>query len=329
MMRRSWISCVSSRRSYRSFPLPAADQEPTVEDFIGRLRDALEVQGPPALPRALSPRRPGGREESLASRFRGARDGIRHVPVGRPADGRAGEARVFLQVLFENAYSAIVEIWQLGLARTGRPAGRSSGRTSRGASTACYKVELPPEGAERVSSVEIDHADIRTLVRATPPSSTTTSRASRRPSSSSARGRVRFAPSDPVERHQLSLIYKNPVLEDRVSYAYIRCSDTLLQEPRQDPAGTGRGAGPSPEGEGQGLGALRAKPTPAPSPSRIRCRARPCPSCRRETRPSSSSTPSSTGELTYIYYPFSDEEVNLFDRGRERIVSLYSPRKEE
>ena len=34
------------------------------------------------------------------------------------------------------------------------------------------------------------------------------------------------------------------------------------------------------------------------------------------------------GELTYIYYPFSDDHVNLYDRARDRILSLYTPADE-
>ena len=35
------------------------------------------------------------------------------------------------------------------------------------------------------------------------------------------------------------------------------------------------------------------------------------------------------GELTYIYSPFSDEEVDLFDRSKERVICLYSPADED
>jgi hypothetical protein len=33
------------------------------------------------------------------------------------------------------------------------------------------------------------------------------------------------------------------------------------------------------------------------------------------------------GELSYIYSPYSEDEISLFDRGKERIVSLYSPER--
>jgi hypothetical protein len=35
------------------------------------------------------------------------------------------------------------------------------------------------------------------------------------------------------------------------------------------------------------------------------------------------------GELTYIYYPYAEEEVSLYDRAKDRIISLYTPGEKE
>jgi Peptidase family M1 domain len=325
MMRRRWLLCLAAVLSV--LPLPVRCQEPTAEEFIGRFREALESKD---LPRYLDAFAPDIREEerqSLASRFEGlGMETVFSRSAGLQTDA-PGEARAFLQVLFRNSYSAIVETWQLGLANKDG-LWQVVRKSVTGSLDKLLRIELPPDGAERVSGVEIDHADIRlsfsdaALFHDNVPGLETAFVVV-------GRGHVRFAPSDPIERHQLTLIYKNPVIEDRIVCAYIRCSDAFFKTHvniRRD--------GPQPL-----LPVTRAETAKAEA---VFLKAYP----RSFTIQNSLSgetlsflpqgneaviefDTARTGALTYIYHPFSDEEVNLYDRSKERIVSLYSPRNEE
>ena len=322
-MRKSWPILLATVLSV--FPLQAADQEPAAEEFIVRLRDALESKDLPRYIECFAPDLRQGEQESLASRF--AELGVASVmsrSAGLLTDG-PGEARAFLQVLFRTSYSALVETWQLGLARTGGGwqvvRKDITGRLDR-----LFRIELPPEGAERVSSIEIEHADIRlsftdaTVFHDNVPGLETAFVII-------GRGQVRFAPSDPVERHQLGLIYKKPVLEDRVSQAYIRCSDSFFKGRVK----IGRDGSPPPvtPKETDRAEALFRKAYPRSFTIQDSISGETLSFLPQGEEAVIEFDTEHTGALTYVYYPFADEEVNLFDRGRERIVSLYSPRNEE
>lgn len=321
-MRRRWILCLAAVLSV--LPVPVRGQEPTAEAFVNRVREALEAKDVEKYLDAFAPDIRERERESLASRLEElGMNSVLSKASGLQTDA-PGEARAFLQVLFRNSYSAIVETWQMRLAS---PDGRwqIARKDVTGSLDKLFRIELPPDGAERVSGVEIDHADIRLSF------SDAAIFHDNVPGLETAfvvvgRGHVRFAPSDPVERHQLSLIYKNPVIEDRISYAYIRCSDAFFQTHVVI-----RRAGPRPL-----LPVTRVETDKAAA---IFLKAYP----RSFTIQNSLSgeilsflphgeeavfefAAAGAGPLTYIYYPFSDEEVNLYDRGKERIVSLYSPR---
>jgi len=305
-------------------PLRSSDQ--TIEAFTCQFQKSLEGRNLPAYLNAFSPEAREDEGIALASYFE--RAGMRSVKsrlAGQWVE-KSGEPTVFLQVLFENAFSAMVEVWQLHLVPVdGRWQVRK--REVSGSIHNLYKVQLPAEETERAESVEINHADFHlTFENALVFHDNI-------PGLETAliifgRGRVRFTPSDPIERRQLQLAYKNPSLDDRVSYAYIRCSDSFFRTNVVIKKQEGGRARPVSRDEKDKASALFAKGYPRSFTIQNSMTGEYLSFLPQGEEASFEFKGERTGELTYIYYPYSEEEVNLFDRSRERIVNLYSPRKE-
>jgi len=242
---------------------------------------------------------------------------LRPAGIQRPAGGLP---RVFVQAFFENDHSAVIESWTLALESRGE-AWSVARLDVTGSLTRLYKVRVPAERAVRARRVEVGHADIRF---------TFTDAAvfyDNLPAVETAlvvvgRGKVVFTPSDANERHQLELLYKRDRIEDEVESLFIRCSpgqfETIVIEADE------RGA-PLSAAERDRAAAVFARNYP-----------------RSYTIESSidgsllSFLPQAdeavfefkarrAGELAYIYYPFSEDEVSLYDRGRQRTICLYAP----
>jgi len=243
-------------------------------------------------------------------------------PAGVQRDP-GGPPRVFVQAFFENDHSAVIESWTLTLEDRG--GAWSVGRLDiNGAMSRLYKVRIPGGRAVRARRVEVRHFDVRF---------TFTDAAvfyDNIPNLDTAlvvigRGRVDFSPGDASEKHQLQLLYKKDRIDDDIESLFIRCgpgvfgSNILVEA---DPAGAA-----VTDIEQQRAAAVFARNYP-----------------RSYTIESSldggllSFLPQAdeavfefkarrAGELVYIYYPFSSDEISLYDHGRERALCLYSPRE--
>jgi hypothetical protein len=293
----------------------------TVEAFVERVRTSLQSGDRPAYLSAFPSEARAAEEARLAAYF--DEFGMTRVAV-RPAgvwrDGEA-TARTYFQAFFENDYAALVEAWTLSLERRG-----SAWTVARleipGNTTRLFKISLPAENAIRARRVEVAHEDIRftfddaaVFYDNIPDLDTALVVV--------GRGRVTFNPSDRNEKHQLDLIYKKDRIEDQVESLYIRCSPGFFSSNLRIEAMEGT-----------------AEVTPAERDTAAAVFARNYP--RSFTIESSldgrllSFIPQSeevglefkarkVGEMAYIFSPFSDDEINLYDRGKDRIVCLYSP----
>jgi hypothetical protein len=242
----------------------------------------------------------------------------------RPAGvqkGADGSSRVFVQAFFENDYAAIIESWTLRLEpRDG--AWVVAKLEVTGAMSRMYKIRIPADRAVRARRVEVRHADVRF---------TFTDAAvfyDNLPNVDTAlvvigRGRIDFTPSDANEQHQLRLLYKRDRIEADVESLYIRCAPGLFGSNiavEADPAGKAVTAA-----ERSRAAAVFARNYP-----------------RSYTIESSidgnllSFLPQGDeavfefkarrfGEMVYVYFPFSGDEVSLYDHGKDRMICLYSP----
>ena len=238
--------------------------------------------------------------------------GVKSVPDGL--------IRVFVQAFFENDYSAVIESWTLALEAHGT-AWSVAGLDITGAMSRLYKIRIPSGRAVRARRVEVRDVDVRF---------TFTDAAvfyDNLPDIDTAlvvigRGRVSFTPGDANEKHQLELLYKKDRIEDDVESLFVRCSpagfgsividpdaegDPISQAERDKAAAVFERNYPRSFTIESSVDGSRLSFLPQGDEAAMEFKAR------------------KTGELVYIYYPFSDDEVSLYDHGKERTICLYSP----
>jgi hypothetical protein len=297
---------------------------PTAEAFFNQVQGLLAKKDLPGYLELFAPAVREGEKDRLSSFFDDFKmDSVTLRFAGKRA-AEDGTTRLFCQAYFQSSTMVMMESWQLkAVLRDGR--WEVVGKEVTGNISTLYKVKIPGGRSERARSVEVEHKDIRL---------TFTDAAvfyDNLPGIETAflvlgKGTVRFTPSDPIEKHQMELLYRKPFLEDDVDFLFVRCSDPFAA----------RNIKISPGGDGPAV-------TQAETDRAASLFARVYP--RSFTIESSidkailSFLPQGdeavfdfrgkrSGDLTYIYYPFSDEQVNLYDRGKERILSLYSPADE-
>lgn len=300
---------------------PAAEAP---EAFVERLQGLLRNGDVPAYLRAFAPGVRAAEEARLAARYEDL--GTEAVSL-RAAGVRTlpdGGARVFVQALFENDHAAAVESWTLLLGRT--PAGWSVASLDvAGTVSRLYKVLLPADRAVRAGRVEVAHGDIRLTFAdaAVFPDNI--------PGLETAlvvvgRGRVTFSPSDAGEKHQLELIYRRDRIDDSVESLYVRGSPGFFashvrvdaaEGPAVTAAERARAAAvfsrnyPRSYTIENSIDRRRMSFLPQGNEAVLEFRAR------------------KAGELAYIHYPASEDDVSLYDRGKERIVCTYSTDRQE
>ena len=306
-----------------AFLHPSAQEDQTIEEFILQLERSLESRDMDSYLSAFSP---GVREQqktSLAQYFDILQMETVTARWANKSVKRSPEPKVYLQVIFQNPYSAIIETWQLSLSRVDG-GWTITEKTTRGNLSQLYKVQIPSERLEKVKSITIRHIDIELTFR------DALLFYDNIPAQETALlilgdGALTFSPSDSAEKHQLEILYKSPVLQDKLEYAFLRISNSFfernvtIEEDTQadsfeveqthinqayslfskhylryftiENSLTGEILSFIPQGD-EAVFQVKGK--------RI-------------------------GEVVYIYSPFAREEISFFDHEKERYISLYSP----
>jgi len=243
--------------------------------------------------------------------------------------GNFDQARpiVFLQVICQNSYSALIETWQLKLENIGG-SWRVKEKNTRGNLNQLYKIHLPAGRIERAESVEITHTDFNLIFR------NALVFYDNIPNLETALlvvgdGRLVFSPSDAGERHQLALLYKNKVLEDRIDHSFLRFSNAFF---KQNIKITGNVEVPASAG-GENARS-KAEAIFSKYHSRYFTIQSPLSQEPLSFLPQGEEAViqfqgRKTKEMAYVYSPFAEEEVTLYDTTRERFISLYSPGSEQ
>jgi hypothetical protein len=289
--------------------------------MIGRIQGFLQQRDFPSYLEMFTPELRVGEQDRL-DRFFGD---LKMTDVSLRTAGinhsEAGLVRIFLQAFFQNAHTALIESWTLTLELRAE-AWTVVRKNVTGTMTTLYKVRIPSERFERARRVEVTHQDIRIAF---------TNAAvfyDNIPGLETGmvivgNGTVDFSPSDLNEQHQLELLYKRKQLRDNIDSLFVRSSSSFfasnvivetddalpaVSSKERDKAAAifSRNYSRSFTIESSFDGGLLSF-LPQGDEAVLEFKAR------------------KTGEMTYVYSPFSNDEVSLFSRSKDMIVSLYSP----
>lgn len=299
----------------------------SIEDFILRLQKFLEFRDFESYLKAFTPELQEEQREALSLYFDDLRMETVALHWANKRSLKQEAPKVFLQVIYQNSYSALFETWQLALEDV---AGdwKIKEKKVRGSISRLYKIKIPAEHVERVDSIEIRHIDI----------SLTFKNAllfyDNIPDLETAllivgEGRLFFSPSNSNEKHQLQLIFKNKTLEDTVDHAFLRFSKSFFEQNIKITRKPGAPKDAVGEVERNKAYSLFMKYYLHYFTIQSPLSEDPLSFLPQLDETVIEFKSKKKGELTYIYSPFADEEVTLLDRSRERYINLYSPASEK
>ena len=300
-----------------------AAEEQSISEFISQIQKSLELKDIPGYLESFSNEIREKEELIVKDRFNVLQ--MDSVTLFKPSKliQTEDEAKIYLQAFFQNSYSVAIETWHLSLIKVNGQ-WLIEQKNVLGRVRIMYKVKIPSERAERVKSIEIDHADIKLSFK------DAIVFYDNIPNLETGllilgKGHLHFSPSDSGEKHQLDLIYKKSFLEDELTYAYLRFSDYFFRK-------NIRIVKDSDEENVQASTLDRNKAYTLFSKYYSRSFTVEN-SLNRElltTLPQGEEAVFSfkgkrLGDLTYIYSPFTPEEINLYRWKDDKIINLYSP----
>ena len=300
--------------------VPPGGPAETPAAFVERLQGSLQGRDPAVYLEAFSP----GVRASEQSRLSALFDDLKMTSVSLRTAGvktAADGTRIFVQAFFGNDFSAIIESWTLTLEASGM-AWSIAALDVTGTMTRLYKIRIPSGREVRARRVEIRHVDVLF---------TFTDAAvfyDNQPDVETAlvivgRGRVAFTPGDANEKHQLDLLYKKDRIDGEVESLCVRCSTSWFGSNILIEADGGGAPISAAERDKAAAAFDRNYPRSFTIESSID-------GGRLSFLPQGDEAvlefkARKFGEMVYIYYPFSGDEVSLYDHDKERTICLYSP----
>ena len=305
------------------FPAPASASFPSLDALIAGLQKSFAARDLEVFASAFAPEI-RDRERRNASAFMGqaAMTSLLLRRTDRNAE-REGEPGVFLQVLFENDTRAMLANWHIHLVRDG-DGWLIGGKDVPTPFTTLYKVRIPGGPVERAKRVTVRHEDIEVVFEDAwvfhdniPDFETALLVV--------GAGRLRFSPSNDTERHQLELRFRKTSIEDTLENAFFRISDdftrsNIVIEP--GPAGVD----PSPQDLARAY-SLFSKYYPMSFTIENSLTGGILSFPPRGDQAVFELKTWKTGELSYVFSPFSDDEISLVRRDGEasQVINLYTP----
>jgi len=232
-------------------------------------------------------------------------------------------ASLFVQTLFQNETEALFETWKLGLIRKDdRWTIRS--KEINGNPSMLYNLQIPSGLVEKVSRIEIRHADLTVTFEDAWVYFDNIPRQETGLIVMGA-GRLRFSPSTPSERHQLDLRYKNGILETNLVSAFLRFSPSFFESNIKITRAEGASKAMPPLAE-----TARAKNLFARHYANSFTIENSLNGEQLSYIPQGEQVVFELGTderrgFGYVYSPFSDEEVQFQSRTPDQLVCLYSP----
>ncbi|MFB0564836.1 MAG: M1 family metallopeptidase [Candidatus Aminicenantaceae bacterium] len=296
----------------------------SINEFISQIQINFANKNIPAYLSAFSPEIREKEERTVKNIFNTFR--MDKVTLYRAGSKRQmeGKSRDYFQVLYENDYSALVEIWELSLTKVDER-WQIIEKGVSGNLSILYKLKIPSDKIERVKHIEVKHADIKlsfddALLFYDNITGLETALVIL------GKGRLRFSPSDPKEKHQLQLLYKKEILEDKLAYAYLRFSNTFFKKNIKIEKTLGKKPKTTTQAEINKAHSIFSKHysrsfTIENSLSRELLSFLP-----QGEQAVFEFMGERVGVLTYIYSPFTEEEVSLIESKEKKVINLYSPR---
>lgn len=307
--------------------LTMAAQDQSIQDFILDLEKDLQSRNFASYLSAFSPDLQETQKEALSFYF----DRMKMESVtfhwANKGSIRYDDPQVFLQVVIQNPYSALIEIWRLRLVQV-EGSWRITEKDVRGNLSQLFKINIPAERVERAALVEINHVDISLsfedalIFYDNIPGLETALLVI-------GDGRLSFSPSDENEQHQLELVFKSRRLEDKVEYAFLRFSTSFFERNIKIIRKDQKRNTPVSEVERNRASSLFRKHYLHYFTVESPLSAEPLSFLPQGEDTVFEIRSRKAGDLAYIYSTFAEEEVTLYDRSRERFLNLYSPASEK
>ncbi len=305
-----------------AFPSPAPSQSQDTSLFVSQLKAQLENNRFAEYLESFPPEHREQEEIRIRSYFVDFHmDSLSIYPASQQKQSDL-RYHIYLQALFQNPHSVMLNLWRYVIER-GETGWQIDQVQSLGEPRILYKLHLPTDRTLRARSVEVKHHDISITFR------NAVCFFDNLPEMDTALiivgdGRVHFAPSHPREQHQLDLVYNKPYVDDRLEYLYLRMSpaffrSSILIEPEEEDADLVSQA------ELNKAYSLFTKHYSRSFTVR-----------NSLTEDLFSVLPQGQeailefkgqkiGDITYVYSPFSQEEINFYQWKQERVLNLYSP----
>ena len=310
-----------------SINLQGYAQAQNLNDFIVQIQNSLTQKDMNAYLENFSDDIRGREESDIRDKFDSfAMERVALFKMGEMDQGE-DKAEVYLQAIFQNSYSVIIETWHLNLLEI-NDRWKIQKKNVTGNLRSLYTIHIPSNRVEKVESIEVEHEDIHLFFK------DALLFYDNIPDLETAllvigKGDFRFHPSDPEERHQLELFYKKEFLQDDLTYAYFRFSNHFFQNNVKITKIPGeKDFNPSQE-ERKEAETLFSKHYPRSFTVENSLNKQLLSTLPQSNEAVFSFRGKKLGTLTYVYSPFSDEEINLFRWKDKNIINLYSPTSEE
>jgi len=293
-----------------------------VQDLLGRIESSLEQKDIEAYLNIFAPEIREQEETALREKFEQLHlESVTVFKTRRQVTTENG-IRTYLTVLFENPNAVVIEVWRLDLENSSDQWQIKEKEITREVRN-LYKIRIPSGREKRVSRVEIKHADIQITFR------NPIVFYDNLPDVETAllvigEGNLRFSPSLQREKDQLELVYKKGYLQDRLNYVFVRCSNSLFENNIRIDKSQGNGL-PIDQSEKNRAYSLFAKHYPRSFTVENSLNGELLSVIPQEEETVIEFEGDKIGKFTYVFSPFTEEEVTLFHWEKQRFLNIYSP----
>lgn len=261
--------------------------------------------------------------ENLAEYFGASGFDSVHVRPAGQSQGSSGRNRAFFQVLFQNQYSASIEIWQITYEL--RPSGLVIiDKTVSGSISQLYRLRFPGKSDFLARNLSLTEQDL--II--------TFSQAhvfmDNLPETNTAliiigEGRAVFRPSDEIERNQLRRRFKKPYWEKKLSAIYVRGTPGFFNDNLKYEIYAGKQPAAARQNDERLVASIFARNYPRSFTVENSITGELLTFLPQSGETVIEMQAGRKDEFTYIYSPFAQEEVVFLDRRRGLLLSSYSP----